>query len=168
MLKADYSVVPTDLDLLVFEQLIPPAHSLRRLKAAINFAPLRALVADCYAEGLGAPAEDPVRLLKLSLLQVQYDLSDSHVLRQAPVNVAVRFFLDLSVESPLPVPSLLSQFRPRLGGEGFTRVFNDIVRQGRAQGLVKERLRLKAATPLSAHIASPSPWGVVGQRREQL
>src|SRR6266851_3166717 len=146
MLKADYYSAPTDLDLLVFEKLIPADHYLRRLKAAINFEPFRALVADCYAEGLGAPAADPVRLLKLSLLQFQYDLSDNQVLRQAQVNVAFRFFLDLSLESLLPVPSLLSQFRTRLGVDRFTRVFNEILRQGRVQGLVRDRLRLMAQT----------------------
>ena len=168
MLKADYSIAPTDLDRLVFETLIPAAHSLRRLKAAINFEPLRELVADGYAEGLGAPAEDPVRLLKLSLLQFQYDLSESNVLGQAQVNVAFRFFLDVSLESPLPVPSLLSQFRTRLGVERFTRVFNEILRQGRAQGLVKDRLRLKDATHLMANIAIPSRLRLVAQTREQL
>jgi transposase len=168
MLKADYYVAPTDLDLLVFEKLIPADHYLRRLKAAINFEPVRALVADWYVEGLGAPAEDPVRLLKLSLLQFQYDLSDSHVLRQAQVNGAFRFFLDLSLESPLPVPSLLSQFRTRLGVARFTRVFNEILRQGRAQGLVKDRLRLKDATHLIANIAIPSTLRLVAQTREQL
>jgi transposase len=168
MLKADYYIAPTDIDLVVFEKLIPADHYLRRLKAAINFEPFRALVADCYVEGLGAPAADPVRLLKLSLLQFQYDLSDSHVLRQAQVNIAFRFFLDLSLESPLPVPSLLSQFRRRLGVERFQRVFNEILRQARAQGLVKDRLRLKDATHLIANIALPSTLRLVAQTREQL
>src|SRR5215475_7741312 len=168
MLKADYYSAPTDLDLLVFEKLIPADHYLRRLKAAINFEPFRALVADCYVAGMGAPAEDPVRLLKLSLLQFQYDLSDSQVLRQAQVNVAFRFFLDLSLESPLPVPSLLSQFRTRLGVDRFTRVFNDILRQGRKQGLVRDRLRLKDATHLIATIAIPSTLRLVAQTREQV
>jgi transposase len=168
MLKAAYYIAPTDLDLLIFEKLLPADHYLRRLKAAIDFEPLRALVADCYAAGMGAPAEDPVRMLKLSLLQFQYDLSDSQVLRQAQVNVAFRFFLDLSVESPLPVSSLLSQFRTRLGEERFTRVFNEILRQARVQGLVKDRLRLKDATHLIANIASPSTLRWVAQTREQL
>jgi transposase len=168
MLKADYYSAPSDIDRLVFEKLIPVDHYLRRLKAASDFEPFRALVADCYAEGVGAPAEDPVCLLKLSLLQFQYDLSDSHVLRQAQVNGAFRFFLDLSLESPLPVPSLLAQFRKRLGVERFTRVFNEILRQGRAQGLVKDRLRLKDATPLIANIALPSTLRLVAQTREQV
>src|SRR5262249_55061118 len=81
---------------------------------------------------------------------------------------AFRFFLDLSLESPLPVPSLLSQFRTRLGVDRFTGVFNEILRQGRAQGLVKDRLRLKDATHLIANIAIPSTLRLVAQTREQL
>ena len=168
MLKAEYVVTPTEMDLVVFEKLIPADHYLRRLKAAIDFEPCRALVADCYAAGMGAPAEDPVRLLKLSLLQFQYDLSDSQVMRHAQVNVAFRFFLDLSLDSPLPVPSLLSQFRTRLGVARFTQIFNDLLRQARAQGLVKDRLRLKDATHLIAHIAIPSTLQLVAQAREQV
>jgi hypothetical protein len=66
------------------------------------------------------------------------------------------------------VPSLLSQFRTRLGEERFTRVFNEILRQARAQGLVKDRLRLKDATHLIANIAIPSTLRLVAQTREQL
>jgi len=168
MLKAEYYSAPTDIDLRVFEKLIPAEHYLRRLKAAIDFEPLRALVADCYAPGVGAPAEDPVRMLKLSLLQFQSDLSESQVLGHAQVNVAFRFFLDLSVESALPVASLLSQLRTRLGEARFTRVFKAILRQARAHGLGKDRLRLKEATHLIANIASPSTVRLVAQPREQL
>src|SRR6185369_3211529 len=103
-LRADYYLEPTDLDEVIFAKLSLADHSLRRLKAAIDCEPLRALVADCYAARRGAPAEDPVRLRKLSLLQLPYDLSDSQVVRQAQVNVEFRFFLDLSVESALSVP----------------------------------------------------------------
>jgi transposase len=168
MLKTEYYRAPSELDVMIFEKLIPAEHYLRQLKAAINFEALRALVAECYAVGMGAPAEDPVRLLKLSLLQFHYDLSDSQVIRQAQVNVAFRFFLDVSLESALPVPSLLSQFRARLGSERFTRVFNEIVRQARAQGLVKDRLRLKDATHVIANVAIPSTLRLVAQARERV
>ena len=47
MLKADYYLEPTDLEQVIFAKLIPIDHSLRQLKAAIDFEPLRALVADC-------------------------------------------------------------------------------------------------------------------------
>jgi transposase len=168
MLKSDYDVELTQFDLLVFETFVPADHYLRRLKAAIDFAPLRALVADCYSPDQGRGAIDPVCLLKLSLLQFHYDLSDGGVIRQAQVNVAFRFFLDWPAQAQLPEPSLLSQFRTRLGADRFAKVFQEILRQARAAGLVKDRLRLKDATHLIADIAVPSTIRLVARTREQV
>ena len=43
MLKADYYREPTDLDQVIFAKRIPAEHSLRWLKAAIDFEPCRPL-----------------------------------------------------------------------------------------------------------------------------
>lgn len=168
MLKENYDFTPTPLDLVIFEKLVPPDHYLRQLKAAINFTPMRALVAECYSSEMGRGAIDPVLLLKLHLLEHHYGLSDPAVINQARVNVAFRFFLDLSLDAPLPEPSLLSQFRTRLGPERFEQVFQDVVRQARGAGLVKDRLRLKDATHVLANIAVPTTLALVAQIRQQL
>ncbi len=68
----------------------------------------------------------------------------------------------------MPAPSLLSQFRTRLGVERFTQVFHEILRQARVQGLVKDRLHLKDATHLIANSALPSALRLVAQTREQV
>jgi len=168
MLKDNYDIALTAFDHLVFEKLVPADHYLRQLKAAVDFNSLRPLVAECYSSDLGRGAIDPVRLLKLLLLQFHYGLSDDDVIRQAQVNVAFRFFLDLPLEAALPEPSLLSQFRTRLGQERFTRVFHEILRQAREKGLVKDRLRLKDATHVLANIAVPTTIRLVAQVRTQL
>jgi transposase len=168
MLKDNYQETPSPIDLLLFEKLVPADHYLRRLKAVIDFTPCRALVADCYSPVMGRGALDPVRILKLLLLQFHYGLSDERVIAEARVNVAYRFFLDLSLETSLPEPSLLSQFRTRLGAERFARVFQEILRQARAAGLVKDRLRLKDATQVLANIAVPATIQLIAQTRAQL
>lgn len=168
VLKADYYITPTEIDLLVFDKLIAQDHYLRRLKAAIDFDPLRLLLADCYSPRMGRTAEDPVRLLKLCFLQFHYQLSDREVIATAQVNVAFRFFLDLSLDSPLPVPSLLTQFRTRLGVERFGQVFDEVLRQARQHGLVSDRLRLKDATHVISNIAVPSTIQLLAQVRERL
>jgi transposase len=168
MLKDNYEVPLSPLDLAVFEKLVPADHYLRRLKATIDFTQCRTLVADCYSPAMGRGALDPVRLLKLLLLQFHYGLSDDRVLMEAQVNVAFRFFLDLPLEAKLPEPSLLSQFRSRLGPERFARIFQEILRQARAAGLVKDRLRLKDATHVLANIAVPATIQLVAQIRAQL
>jgi transposase len=168
MLKSNYDAELTPFDFLVFESFVPADHYLRKLKAAIDFALLRPLVADCYSPDQGRGAIDPVFLFKLSLLQFHYDLSDERIIQQAQVNLAFRFFLDLPAQSTLPEPSLLSQFRTRLGAERFAKVFQEVLRQARAAGLVKDRLRLKDATHLIANIAVPATLRLVAQTREQM
>lgn len=117
---------------------------------------------------MGRTAEDPVRLRKLECLQFHYNLSDREVIAAAQVNVAFRLLLDLSLESRLPVPSLLSQFRARLGEQRHQALFDEVVAQARAHGLVHDRLRLKDATHIIATIAIPSTIGLVAQTRDRL
>jgi transposase len=168
MLKENYDFTPSPLDLLVFEKVVPADHYLRQLKAAIDFTPCRKQVAECYSSEMGRGAWDPVRLLKLLLLAFHYGLSDERVISEAQVNLAFRFFLDLSLEAALPEPSLLSQFRTRLGAERFEHIFQEIIRQARAAGLVKDRLRVKDATHVLANIAVPTTIQLVAQIRTQL
>ena len=168
MLKNDYTPELTPLDHQIFSQLIPEDHYLRRLKATIDFSQLRPLLADCYSADMGRGALDPVCLLKLLLLQFHYGWSDENVMQQAQVNVAMRFFLDWPLTTPLPDPSLLTHFRKRVGAERLKRVFNETLKQARAAGLVKDRLRLKDATHVIANIAVPATIQLVAQAREKL
>ena len=168
MLKADYTPELTPLDYQLFSQLVLEDHYLRRLKAAVDFSPLRPLLADCYSPEMGRSALDPVCLLKLLLLQFHYGWSDESVIQQAQVNVAMRFFLDWPLAAPLPDPSLLTHFRKRLGAERLQRVFDEILKQARAAGLVKDRLRLKDATHVIANIAVPATIQLIAQVREKL
>src|SRR5436853_6940039 len=82
--------------------------------------------------------------------------------------MAFRYFLNLSLKSPLPHDTLLTKFRNRLGVEKHQQIFEDLVAQARAHGLVKDRLRLKDATHVIANIAIPSTIGLVSQTRQRL
>ena len=168
MLKSNYYQEPSEIDQIVFDKLVPAEHYLRKVKELIDFESFRDLVQDCYSSSMGRTAEDPVRLIKLEYLEFQYDLSDREVLKQTQVNVAFRFFLDLSLESPLPTSGLLSQFRTRLGEERHRKLLEALVSQARAKGLVKDRLRLKDATHVIANIAIPSAIQLVAQTRTRL
>src|SRR5437899_2332938 len=168
MLKETYFTAPTELDELIFAKLVPADHYLRQVKAVVDFNSVRQLVAKCYSPDQGRGAEDPVLLFKLCFLQFHYNLSDRDMLKAAQVNIAFRFFLNLSLESELPSNGLLSQFRTRLGVERFEAIFADLVRQAREHGLVKDRLRLKDATHVLANIAVPTALQLVAQMRQRL
>lgn len=168
MLKSNYYQEPSEIDQIVFDKLVPTDHHLRRVKELIDFESFRDLIQDCYSSSMGRTAEDPVRLIKLEYLEFQYGLSDREVLKQTQVNVAFRYFLDLSLDSPLPTSGLLSQFRARLGEERHRKLLEALVSQARAKGLVKDRLRLKDATHVIANIAIPSAIQLVAQTRTRL
>jgi transposase len=168
MLKDTYYTEPTEVDQWVFEKLVPPDHYLRRVKQVIDFERFRETVVECYSAAMGRTAEDPVRMITLEFLPFHYPLSDREVIAEAQVNVAFRFFLDLSLASRLPVPSWLSQFRPRLGSERHRRLFDQVVAPAREYGLVHDRLRRKDATHVVANMAVPTTLQVVAQTRQRL
>jgi hypothetical protein len=168
MLKEAYYTEPPAIDILVFEKLVPSDHDVRRGKPLLDFARFRDLVTDCDSPAMGRTAHDPVRLIKLAFLQWHYTLSDREVIATAQVNVASRFFLDLSLKRPLPVPRLLTQFRTRLGTERLQALFDQRGTQAREYGLLRDHLRRKEATPVLATIAVPSTLRLVAQTRQRL
>ncbi len=161
-------LVPDAQDHAIFEATVPGDHYLRRVLAVIDFERFREEVASCYSSNQGRPAIEPVLLLKLEFLEYHYNLSDRQVVDQARYNMAYRYFLGLSLHSPLPHHTLLTVFRERLGVERHLKLFEAIVDQGRQHGLVKDRLRLKDATHLIANIAIPSAVRLVAETRRQL
>jgi transposase len=168
MLRASYAPMLTEQDQLIFETLVPPDHYLRQVNAVVDFERYRATMAACYHASDGRPAEDPVVLLKVGFLQTHYNLSDREVLAAAQVNLAFRYFLTLALTDTLPHPSLLTVFRARLGASLYQQIFDGVVGQARAAGLVKDRLRLKDATHVIANIAIPSTIRLIAQTRERL
>jgi transposase len=168
MLRAPVYQPLSELDQRIFDATVPQDHYLRRVLRAVDFERCRPLLAAAYDPARGRPASEPVLLLKLEFLQYHYNLSDRQVVDQARYNMAFRLFLGLGLHSPLPDPSLLTYFRRRLGAEGHQRLFDDVVGQARAQGLVKDRLRLKDATHVLANIAIPSTIALVAQTRTRL
>jgi transposase len=168
MLRPEQYCPPTDLDERVFTATVPSEHYLRRVLQAVDFARCRDLIATVYCSEHGRPAVEPVLLLKLEFLEYHYNLSDRQVVEQAQYNMAFRWFLGLSLDSPLPHHTLLTYFRERLGWQKHQEVFDALVGQAREQGLVKDRLRLKDATHVIANIAIPSTIGLVSQTRQRL
>lgn len=168
MLRASYAPTVTDQDQLIFDMLLPSNHYLRQVNALVDFQQYRAVMAGCYHATNGRPADNPVVLLKIGFLQTHSTLSDREVLAAIQVNLAFRYFLNLALTDTLPHPSLLTVFRARLGACLYQQIFDGVVAQARAAGLVKDRLRLKDATHIIANIAIPSTIRLIAQMRERL
>jgi len=169
MLREEYYQVQlTEFDQEVFATLVPRNHPLRKAIQAIRWDDFYPVLTPYYCPDKGQPAIYPVLMLKLEYLRYHANLSDSQVIERAKTDVAFRYFLQIGVREPLPVPSLLSIFRGCLGQEGFRQVFDKVVAMAREHGLVKDRLRLKDASHVIANIAVPGTLALVAQVRDKL
>ena len=157
-----------EFDRQVFEIVVPQGHYLRQVAAQIDFERFRPRLAEAYSLGMGRPAIDPVRMLKILFLRFHYKLSDRQVMERTKTDMAFRWFLDLALHDPVPNHTDGTYFRKRIGAERFAELFQELVTQAREAGLVKDRLRLKDATHLIADVTDMQPLQLAAQVRERL
>jgi transposase len=168
MLQPESYTPLSDFERQLFTRLVPDDHFLRQLLRVMDFERFRPILAEHYCPDAGRPALDPVFLVKLDLLSIQYRYSDRELMRQVQVNVAHRLFLNIGCDTALPHHTTMTYFRDRVGAEALQAIFHEVLGQAREQGLVRDRLRLKDATHIIANIAIPSTIRLVAETRDQL
>lgn len=168
MLTLDPTPALNDFDRQVFAIVVPENHYLRKVAACIDFERFRPRLAEAYSLGMGRPSVDPVRMLKILFLRFQYQLSDRQVAERATTDLAFRWFLAWPLHEAVPHHTGGTYFRKRIGAERFAQIFQELITQARAAGLVKDRLRLKDATHLIADAADVQPLQLAAQVRERL
>ena len=97
-------------------QLVPDDHVLARVDRVLDLSWLREEVADCYCVDDGRPGIDPevaVRLMLAGLLSGI--VHDRQLMREAHVNVAIRWFVGYGFHERLPHHSSLTRIRQRWG-----------------------------------------------------
>jgi transposase len=168
MLKPTSPEPVSKFDLFLFELFVPQDHYLRKVMACIDFESFRPRFASFYSPNLGRYAIDPVCMLKVLFLCFQYHLSDRVVMERAATDMAFRWFLGWGRKDQAPNHTNGTHFRDRLGDEGFRQIFQEVLTQARAHGLVSDHLRLKDATHMLADVAELRPIALVAQVRESL
>lgn len=169
MLQPVQPVVLTEFDQMVFKTFVPADHYLRKAKAVVDFERFRDTCEDAYFfKTIGRPATDPILMLKILFLRFHYRLSDRQVVVRSQTDIAFRYFLDLSADDPLPNHTTSTYYRKRLGETRFEEVFQELVRQAREHGLVRDRLRIKDATHMLGDIADLRPLERAAQVRDRL
>src|SRR5512133_4353809 len=105
-------------------QLIPDDHVLVRVERVLDLSWLRDEVADSYCLQDGRPGIDPEAAVRLMLAGLLSGLvHDRRLLREAQVNLAIRWFAGYALHEKLPDHSSLTRIRQR-GVEGrFCRIF---------------------------------------------
>jgi hypothetical protein len=114
-------------------------------------------VKDLYCADNGRPNEDPIRLIKASLVQRLKGLSDPEMENVARYDIRIKHFLRIPIEDYGFDYSTLSRFRTRLGAECFERIFQKIIKQIMKLGIIKNSdQQFIDSMPVLAHAALPS------------
>ena len=117
--------------------LVPNDHILKLVDKVIDLSWLRREVADCYNETMGRPSIDPESALRLMLAgYFQGIVHDRKLMREAQVNLAIRWFAGFHLHEALPEHSSLTKIRQRWGPERFRKIFQKTVRMCIDAGLV--------------------------------
>ena len=90
---------------------------------------LRGEVADLYCLDNGRPGIDPEAALRLMLAGFLLGVvHDRRLMREAQVNLAIRWFAGYGLHETLPDHSSLTRIRQRWGADRFQRIFQQTVR----------------------------------------
>jgi len=114
-------------DLFVAGQLsslIPEDHILKQVDKVLDLSWLRKEVADLYCQTNGRPGIDPEAAVRLMLAGFfQGVIHDRKLMREAQVNIAIRWFAGYRLDEKLPDHSSLTKIRQRWGAERFKQIF---------------------------------------------
>lgn len=121
------------------EQFIPDEHILKRVDRFLDLSWLRQAVKDCYCTDNGRPSIDPEAAVRLMLAGFfQGIVHDRKLMREAQVNLAIRWFAGYELEEALPDHSSLSRIRERWGADKFRYIFTRTVQTCIDAGLVSD------------------------------
>ena len=156
------------LHMVTIEDLMPQGHFLRKLEAALDLSFVYEETSHLYSRKYGRPPIDPVVLVKYLLVGFLYGIpSERQIEQRIQTDVALRWYLGLDLFDRVPDHSTISQLRRRKPSfrKVFRRLFEEVVRQCVAAGLVSGRLAVTDSTHVKAN-ASQASEELVEMREE--
>lgn len=141
------------LEMVVLEELVPQDHLLRKIDATVDFSFINKICKPYYCENNGRPAIEPEVLFRMLFIGYLYGIrSEIRLLKEIEVNVAYRWFIGYDLTEKLPDVSVIRQNRLRRykNTDVSQQIFDEIVRQAMAKGLVGGKILYSDSTHLKA------------------
>lgn len=142
------------LEMVILEELVPQEHLLRKIDAVIDFSFINKLCKPYYSENNGRPAIEPEVLFRMLFIGYLYGIrSERRLLQEIEVNNAYRWFIGYDLTEKLPDVSVIWQNRLRRYNDSDIpqQIFDEIVRQAIAKGLVGGKILYSDSTHLKAN-----------------
>lgn len=124
------------------EDFVPAEHPLRVIRQMVNAALVKmdVLFSSMYEADIkgGRPSIAPEKLLRAMLLQVFYSVrSERQLMEQTQYNLLFRWFIGLSMDDAVWVPTVFSKNRERLiKHDAIIELFNLVLEQAEDKGLL--------------------------------
>ncbi len=135
-------------------QLIPDDHVLARIDAVLDLSWLRVELSDLYCPDNGRPGIDPEVAVRLMLTGFLLGIvHDRRLMREAAVNIAIRWFVGYGMHEMLPDHSSLTRIRQRWGAERFRRIFERTVQACVAARIATGEVVHIDASLIRAHVS---------------
>lgn len=136
------------------EQFIPDDHILKRVDRVLDLGWLHEAVQGYYCTDNGRPGIDPEVAVRLMLAGFfQGIVHDRKLMREAQVNIAIRWFAGYGLDEALPDHSTLSRIRARWGADTFQAIFAKTVQGCLDAGLVSGETVHVDATLIRADVS---------------
>jgi transposase len=136
------------------QELVPEDHILKQVDKILDLSWLRDEVKDAYSETMGRPSIGPEAAVRLMLAGFfQGMVQDRKLMREAQVNLAIRWFAGHRLDEALPDHSSLTRIRQRWGVERFKRIFEHSVQACMQAGLVNAETVHIDATLIRADVS---------------
>jgi transposase len=143
---------------------IPGDHILKRVHKVLDLSWLRQAVAGSYCLDNGRPGIDPEAAVRLMLAGFYAGIKeDRKLMREAQVNLAMRWFAGYRLDEALPNHSSLTRIRQRWGEELFRQIFTRTVEACIAAGLVNGETVHIDATLIRADVS----WGSITKKHAE-
>ena len=134
--------------------LVPDDHILKRVDKVLDLSWLRDEVKDLYCNHNGRPGIDPEAAVRLMLAGFfQGIVHDRKLMREAQVNLAIRWFAGYRLDEKLPDHSSLTRIRQRWGVDRFKKIFLRTVQSCIDAGLVSGETVHVDATLIRADVS---------------
>ncbi len=109
-------------------ELLPDDHVLVRVDRVLDLSWLRGEVGSLYSADKGRPGIDPEAAVRFMLAGFLLGIvHDRRLMREAQVNLAIRWFAGYALHESLPDHSSLTRIRQRWGAERFRQIFERTV-----------------------------------------
>ncbi|MBK7509480.1 MAG: IS5 family transposase, partial [Comamonadaceae bacterium] len=124
------------------EDFVPASHPLRPIRQMVNAALMKmdVLFSAMYEADIkgGRPSIAPEKLLRAMLLQVFYSVrSERQLMEQTQYNLLFRWFIGLSMDDAVWVPTVFTKNRERLiEHDAVVELFNLVLEQAEDKGLL--------------------------------